>query len=118
MFLSIKHQVSQYGFFLVRIFPYLDLIWSKLYCVNICIQSKYRKMRIRKNSVFGHFLRGDITEKNSWSFRIYHFYTKYMTSEIIRLAFTTYTKERNIHLFKYIPSCKLPTRKSIQVCLA
>ena len=70
-------------------------------------------MRIRKNSVFGHFLRGDITEKNSWSFRIYRFYTKYMTSEIIRLAFTTYTKERNIHLFKYIPSCKLPTLKSI-----
>ena len=30
---------------------------TEIYSVNLCIQSKYRKIRTRKNSVFGHFSR-------------------------------------------------------------
>ena len=44
-------------FLMVRIFPYLDWIWRFTACVNLRIQSKYRKIRTRKNSVFGHFSR-------------------------------------------------------------
>ena len=40
--------------FLVCIFLYSEWI-SEIYFVNICIQSKYRKIRTRNNSVFGHF---------------------------------------------------------------
>ena len=30
-----------------------------IYAVNLCIQSESEKMRTRKNSVFGHFLRSE-----------------------------------------------------------
>ena len=33
---------------------------TEIYRVNFQIQSEYRKIRTRKNSVFGHFLRSDI----------------------------------------------------------
>ena len=38
-------------FFLVFIFPH---------SVSLCIQSEYRKIRTRKNSVFGHFSRSGV----------------------------------------------------------
>ena len=41
--------------FLARIFLYSDWIWRLL--VNLHIQSKYRKIRTKNNSVFGHFSR-------------------------------------------------------------
>ena len=43
-------------FFLVCIFLYSDWILN-IYSINLRIQSKYRKIRARKNSVFGHFSR-------------------------------------------------------------
>ena len=36
---------------------------TEIYGVNLRIQSKYRKMRTRNNSVFGHFSRSDIFKK-------------------------------------------------------
>ena len=45
-------------FFLVRIFLYSD--WTRIYSVNLRIQSEYRKIRTRKKSVSGHFLRSVI----------------------------------------------------------
>ena len=48
-------------FFLVRIFLHSN--W-KIYGANLFIQSEYRKIRTRKNSLFGHFSRSanDIKE--------------------------------------------------------
>ena len=59
---------SKYGLFLVRIFPHLD--WIQRYSVNLRIQPECRKIRTRKNSVFGHFSRSDI------SIRKYSAYSK------------------------------------------
>ena len=42
-------------FFLVRIFLYSE--WIRRFTDSIRIQSEYSKIRIRKNSVFGHFSR-------------------------------------------------------------
>ena len=42
-------------FFLVRIFLYSD--WIRKFTVNLRIQSECKKIRTRKNSVFGHFSR-------------------------------------------------------------
>ena len=47
-----------------------------IYAVNLCIQSESEKMRTRKNSVFGHFLRSErqvkltrkTVEKRGWNF--------------------------------------------------
>ena len=36
---------------------------TEIYEVNLRIQSGYRKIRIRKNAVFGHFLRSDIVRR-------------------------------------------------------
>ena len=45
----------QKGIISVPYFPVLD--WNtEIYGVNLCIQSKYRKIRTRKYSVFGYFL--------------------------------------------------------------
>ena len=45
--------------FLVRIFLYSD--WIEI-CVNLRVQSEYRKIRTRNKSVFGHFSRSAIYE--------------------------------------------------------
>ena len=49
---------AQYGVFSGRDFPVLGLN-TKIYSVNLRIQSKYREIRTRKNSVFGHFSRSE-----------------------------------------------------------
>ena len=43
-------------------------IWS-FYGVNLCIQSEYRKIWTRENSVFGHFSRSDPEETHFQNFR-------------------------------------------------
>ena len=48
--------MSKYGVFSGPYFPVFGLN-TEIYGVNICIQSEYRKIRTRKNSVFGHFSR-------------------------------------------------------------
>ena len=46
--------MSKYGVFSGPYFPVFGLN-TDIYSVNLRIQSKYRKIRTRKNSVFGHF---------------------------------------------------------------
>ena len=51
------YKVSKYGLFLVRNLLYSDWIRRfNPYSINLRIQSEYRKIRTRNNSVFGHFL--------------------------------------------------------------
>ena len=49
-------KVSKYGVFSALYFPVFGLN-TEIYSVNLDIQSKYRKIRTRKNSAFGHFSR-------------------------------------------------------------
>ena len=51
-------KVSKYWVISGPYFPVFGLN-TETYEVNLCIQSKYRKIRTRNNSVFGHFLRSD-----------------------------------------------------------
>ena len=51
---SIAWKVSKYGVFSGSDFPVFGLN-TEIYCVNLRIQSEYRKIRTRKKSVFGHF---------------------------------------------------------------
>ena len=60
--------MSKYGDFSGPYFPVFGLN-TKIYGVNLLIQSEYRKIRTRKNSVFGHFSRsGNISKKNFCQF--------------------------------------------------
>ena len=49
-------KVAKYGVFSGRYFPVFGLN-TEIYGVNFRIQSQYRKIATRKNSVFGHFSR-------------------------------------------------------------
>ena len=51
-------KVSKYGVSSDPYFPVFALN-TEIYGVNFCIQSQYRKIRTRNNSVFGHFSRSD-----------------------------------------------------------
>ena len=46
-------KVSKYGVFSGSYFPVFGLN-TEIYTVYLCIQSEYRKIRTKKNSVFGH----------------------------------------------------------------
>ena len=66
-------KVSKYGFFSGPYFLVFGLN-MEIYKVNLRIQSKYRKIQTRKNSVFGHFSRSAMTLllnqifKKDWNF--------------------------------------------------
>ena len=51
-------KVSKYEVFSGPYFPIFGLN-TEIYGVNLRIQSEYRKIRTRKNSVFGHFSRSE-----------------------------------------------------------
>ena len=51
-------KVSKYGVFSGPYFPVFGLN-TEIYSVNLLDQSEHRKVRTRKNSVFGHFLRSE-----------------------------------------------------------
>ena len=55
---STAWKVSKYGVFSGPYFPVFGLN-TEIYSVNLRIQSKYRKLRTRKNSIFGHFSRSN-----------------------------------------------------------
>ena len=57
-FLYTAWKVSKSGVISGPYFPVFELN-TEIYSVNLRIQSEYRKIRIRKNSVFGHFSRSD-----------------------------------------------------------
>ena len=58
---ALREKCPNAEFFLVRIFLHLDWIrrFTEFYRVNLRIQSKYRKIRTRENSIFEHFSRSD-----------------------------------------------------------
>ena len=65
---NIKHEVlslntvrtlSKYGVFSGPYFPDLG-VNTEIYVVNLRLQSEYGKIRTRKSTVFGHFLRSGI----------------------------------------------------------
>ena len=51
-------KVSKYGVISGPYFPVFGLN-TEIYFINFCIQSEYRKIQARNNSVFGHFLRSE-----------------------------------------------------------
>ena len=51
--------MSNYGVIAGLYFPVFELN-TKIYGVNLCIQSEYRKIRSRNNPVFGHFSRNEL----------------------------------------------------------
>ena len=51
--------MSKYGVISGPYFPVFGLNMD-IYGVNLRIQSEYRKIQTRNNSVFGHFLRSDV----------------------------------------------------------
>ena len=55
-------KVFKYGFFSGPYFPVFGLN-TEIYSVNFGILSKYGKIRTRKNSIFGYFLRSEGTNK-------------------------------------------------------
>ena len=60
-------KVSKYGVFPVRIFLYSN--WKRRFTEkNLRIQSKFRKIRTSKNSVFGHFSRSVYFWSTKWPF--------------------------------------------------
>ena len=60
--------------------PYFPLfrLNTRIYFVNLRIQSEYKKMRTKKNSVFGQFSRIDCYRKQAWLsvFLLYNFIEK------------------------------------------
>ena len=52
---SLGEKCPNTDFFSGPYFPVFELN-MEIYSENLCIQSEYRKIRTRKNSVFGHFL--------------------------------------------------------------
>ena len=58
LFTHTAGKVSKYIVFHGPYFPVFGLN-AAIYSVNLCIQSKYRKIRTRKILVFGHFSRSD-----------------------------------------------------------
>ena len=50
---TLREKCPNTEFFLIRILLYSD--WIRIESVNLRIHSEYRKMRTRKNSLYGHF---------------------------------------------------------------
>ena len=64
--LNTTWKVSKYGVFSGPYFPVFGLN-TEIYSVNFRIQSKYRKIRTKKNSIFGHFSRsGNYGKEDLW----------------------------------------------------
>ena len=67
--LTIAWKVSKYGVFSGPYFPVLRLNMD-VYSVNLRIQTKYRKIRTRKKSVFGHFSRSEPSPAGNYIFEV------------------------------------------------
>ena len=64
---STAWKVCKYGVISGSYFPIFGLN-TKIYSVNLTIQSKYRKIRTRNNSIYGHFSRSEVFYKKSKSY--------------------------------------------------
>ena len=103
-------KVSKYGVFSGPYFPIFGLN-TEIYSVNLCIQSEYRKIRTRKNSVFGYFSRSESITTN------YIIFQGYLSNTILVQKYNTEIKNwfENIlsECFLYtLPKCKLEISKN------
>ena len=86
---DLREKCPDMELFLVRIFLYSDWIQRDtlyLYGVNLRIQSEYRRIRTRNNSVFGHFSRSETTGMKRFknvlgSFLLFLFFLLFFTSD-------------------------------------
>ena len=82
---------SKHGVFLVRIFLYLDWIWRFTEKISV-FSPKNRKIRTRKNSVFGHFSFSENFEMKVAKFSEFSgFHSSFITGNFI--ATTTLRKK-------------------------
>ena len=63
---QIAWKVSKYGVFSGPYFPVFGLN-TGIYGVDLCILPEYRKIRTRKTSIFGHYLRSVIHLSYDWA---------------------------------------------------
>ena len=89
--------MSTYGVFSVPYFPVFGLN-TEIYGVNLRIQSEYRKMQTRKNSVFGHFSRSETTMNKAKNF-IKNFIKKTLVKKSIFLRKSAFA-ERAVMFLK------------------
>ena len=88
----IAWKVSKYGVFSGPYFPTFGLN-TEVYSVNLRIQSKCRKIRTRKNSLFGHFSRSTSDGDNT----IFTYYpTKILSQWYVCKGFWKIARHRNL----------------------
>ena len=63
--------MPKYGVFSGTYFPIFQLN-TEIYGVNLRIQSEYRKIWTRKNSIFAHFLHSVVSEKLRENLTLFH----------------------------------------------
>ena len=105
--------MSKYGVLFGPYFPVFGLN-TKIYGVNLCIQSEYRKIQTRKNSVFGHFSRSE--GQTLFSLQIFEnkFVQNHWFLKSSQLLFTCskFTKETPKQCMKSVTTERVKWRRS------
>ena len=89
-------KVSKYRVFSGPYFPVFRLN-TEIYSVNLRIQSECRKIRIRKDSVFGHISRGDLVLTLSCR----KIFSRIITSVSLKLSFDVANRAKAIPLYLF-----------------
>ena len=89
-------KVSKYRVFSGPYFPVFRLK-TEIYSVNLRIQSECRKIRIRKDSVFGHISRGDLVLTLSCR----KIFSRIITSVSLKLSFDVANRAKAIPLYLF-----------------
>ena len=104
---DLREKCPDMELFLVRIFLYSDWIRRDilyLYGVNIRIQSEYRRIRTRNNSVFGHFSRSETTGMKRFknvlgSFYCFCFFSCFLRVTVEKWNVLVYLKLSRLKIF-------------------
>ena len=100
--------MPKYGVFSGTYFPVFGLK-TEIFSVNLRIQSEYKKIRTRKNSVFGHFSRSAnvglfvIIVNDGKLLIIFAKSSRYLTGFLIRLLITTHCA-KNVQIRSFFQS--------------
>ena len=89
-------KVSKYRVFFFLYFPVFRLN-TEIYSVNLRIQSECRKIRIRKDSVFGHISRGDLVLTLSCR----KIFSRIITFVSLKLSFDVANRAKAIPLYLF-----------------
>ena len=89
-------KVSKYRVFSGPYFPVFRLN-TEIYSVNLRIQSECRRIRIRKDSVFGHISRGDLVLTLSCK----KIFSRIITSVSLKLSFDVANRAKAIPLYLF-----------------